>query len=319
MYNPLPPTGTAHSAIYPTPYGTTTKSNKASSYKRSSGNINKDSSKGTKGNKAGSNSNIDSDGVNNNNEKNCNSKRPTASTTPSASTLDNSEKSSDQSGQQQSNKKLKKPSSAAVSTFSKNKKSQSGSNLTGDASVDRQKTIDTIQNLNAAAGGKNDKAAALAAAILRGVTMRPSGKWQAQLYYAGKSRYIGVFDTREKAALAYEIAREKLKSGSAGGLGGTDSSNNSSSRHHSATAVLSSTVTTTTPSAVKSTSAIKSTNEKTDDSKDKNHNNRVSCTENLVNLARKAAFAGVNETFTVSSDSVTGGSSGGAMTTLSNN
>ena len=36
---------------------------------------------------------------------------------------------------------------------------------------------------------------------------------QAQLYYAGKSRYIGVFDTREKAALAYEIAREKLKSG----------------------------------------------------------------------------------------------------------
>merc|ERR1740124_1215554 len=53
--------------------------------------------------------------------------------------------------------------------------------------------------------------AALSAAILRGVTMRPSGKWQAQLYYAGKSRYIGVFDTREKAALAYEIAREKLK------------------------------------------------------------------------------------------------------------
>jgi hypothetical protein len=33
------------------------------------------------------------------------------------------------------------------------------------------------------------------------------------LYFAGKSRYIGVFDTREKAALAYEIAREKLKSG----------------------------------------------------------------------------------------------------------
>jgi hypothetical protein len=37
------------------------------------------------------------------------------------------------------------------------------------------------------------------------------GSQQAQLYYAGKSRYIGVFDTREKAALAYEIAREKLK------------------------------------------------------------------------------------------------------------
>lgn len=80
--------------------------------------------------------------------------------------------------------------------------------------VDRQKAAATIQAVNAASGGKNDRAAALAAAILRGVTMRPSGKWQAQLYYAGKSRYIGVFDTREKAALAYEIAREKLKSDS---------------------------------------------------------------------------------------------------------
>jgi len=70
----------------------------------------------------------------------------------------------------------------------------------------------------AASGGKNAQAAALAAAILRGVTMRPSGKWQAQLYYAGKSRYIGVFDSREKAALAYEIAREKLKSESSPGV-----------------------------------------------------------------------------------------------------
>jgi hypothetical protein len=31
--------------------------------------------------------------------------------------------------------------------------------------------------VNQASGGKNDRAAALAAAILRGVTMRPSGKW----------------------------------------------------------------------------------------------------------------------------------------------
>ena len=77
--------------------------------------------------------------------------------------------------------------------------------------AERQKAAATIQAVNQASGGKNDKAAALAAAILRGVTMRPSGKWQAQLYFAGKSRYIGVFDTRERAALAYEIAREKLK------------------------------------------------------------------------------------------------------------
>ena len=44
----------------------------------------------------------------------------------------------------------------------------------------------------------------------RGVTVRPSGKWQAQLYYAGKSRYIGVFDNREDACYAYEVAREIL-------------------------------------------------------------------------------------------------------------
>lgn len=84
---------------------------------------------------------------------------------------------------------------------------------------DHQKAAATIHSVNAASGGKNNKAAALAAAIMRGVTMRPSGKWQAQLYFAGKSRYIGVFDTREKAALAYEIAREKLKSEKAQGDG----------------------------------------------------------------------------------------------------
>ena len=86
--------------------------------------------------------------------------------------------------------------------------------------AERQKAAATIQAVNQASGGKNDKAAALAAAILRGVTMRPSGKWQAQLYFAGKSRYIGVFDTREKAALAYEIAREKLKSEKSNAEGG---------------------------------------------------------------------------------------------------
>jgi hypothetical protein len=83
--------------------------------------------------------------------------------------------------------------------------------LTQPQGAEREKSAATITAINTATGRKNDKAASLASAILRGVTMRPSGKWQAQLYYAGKSRYIGVFDTREKAALAYEIAREKLK------------------------------------------------------------------------------------------------------------
>jgi hypothetical protein len=137
--------------------------------------------------------------------------------------------------------------------------------------ADKQKCAEKILAVNAASGGKHDKEAELAAAIMRGVTMRPSGKWvrvycdgsvllslcifwyiislyklvlslsqQAQLYFAGKSRYIGVFDSREKAALAYEIAREKLKAGPKG-------------------------------------------------------DNNPKTTENLVNLARKAAFDGVNE------------------------
>jgi len=60
-------------------------------------------------------------------------------------------------------------------------------------------------------GGKQKKSPEDKGQLPRGVTMRPSGKWQAQLYYAGKSRYIGVFDSREKACLAYEISREVLK------------------------------------------------------------------------------------------------------------
>ena len=108
-----------------------------------------------------------------------------------------------------SSKKIKRsPSSSSSGT----KKKKVASPAITDR-VERQKAAATVHAVNQASGGKNDRAAALAAAILRGVTMRPSGKWQAQLYFAGKSRYIGVFDTREKAALAYEIAREKLKSG----------------------------------------------------------------------------------------------------------
>ena len=41
-------------------------------------------------------------------------------------------------------------------------------------------------------------------------------KQQAQLYYSGKSRYIGVFDSKEKASLAYEIVREVLKTDKGG-------------------------------------------------------------------------------------------------------
>lgn len=107
--------------------------------------------------------------------------------------------------------KKSKKSNGTKPKGSGSKRSKSSPSVNLNNPVDRQKAAAAISAMNVASGSKNDKAAALASAILRGVTMRPSGKWQAQLYYAGKSRYIGVFDTREKAALAYEIAREKLK------------------------------------------------------------------------------------------------------------
>jgi hypothetical protein len=44
----------------------------------------------------------------------------------------------------------------------------------------------------------------------RGVTMRPSGKWQAQFYFHGRSRYIGVFDNARMAAGAYNIVHDRL-------------------------------------------------------------------------------------------------------------
>jgi hypothetical protein len=68
-------------------------------------------------------------------------------------------------------KKLKKTPSEKGSQKKKNKSPQ----LVDRA--ERQKAADTIAAVNQASGGKNDRAAALAAAILRGVTMRPSGKW----------------------------------------------------------------------------------------------------------------------------------------------
>ena len=41
--------------------------------------------------------------------------------------------------------------------------------------------------------------------------MRQSGKWQSQVYFLGKSRYIGVYATMAEASRAYEIARDRLQ------------------------------------------------------------------------------------------------------------
>ena len=43
--------------------------------------------------------------------------------------------------------------------------------------MERERVASAIRAVNASSGGNNDKAAELAAAIMRGVTMRPSGKW----------------------------------------------------------------------------------------------------------------------------------------------
>ncbi|EJK70065.1 hypothetical protein THAOC_08614 [Thalassiosira oceanica] len=42
----------------------------------------------------------------------------------------------------------------------------------------------------------------------RGITQRTSGKWQVQVYYAGKSRYIGVFNSEHNAATAYKVVHD---------------------------------------------------------------------------------------------------------------
>lgn len=77
--------------------------------------------------------------------------------------------------------------------------------------ADQERIAAAIQAVNAAYGDGAEKEEKLAAVTLRGVTARPSGKWQAQLYFSGKSRYLGVYGSKEQASLAYEIAREVLK------------------------------------------------------------------------------------------------------------
>ena len=60
-------------------------------------------------------------------------------------------------------------------------------------------------------GKERKTAAGEQVAICRGVSRRSTGMWQAQLYFSGQTRYIGVFEDEKNAALAYKIARSKLK------------------------------------------------------------------------------------------------------------
>ena len=70
------------------------------------------------------------------------------------------------------------------------------------ATADAQKRYDEVQNKTE----DEDKANS----HVRGITARPSGKWQVQYYYCGSSRYIGIFQSKEDALAAYKITREIL-------------------------------------------------------------------------------------------------------------
>uniref|UniRef100_A0A7S3VE89 AP2/ERF domain-containing protein n=1 Tax=Chaetoceros debilis TaxID=122233 RepID=A0A7S3VE89_9STRA len=151
-----------------------------------------------------------------------NNKRPRPSPISKQSQNNNNGNISNSSGATTANTNTKSNTKKRKNNLAKGRgpgKKRAGANHSSITPIDKRKAAATISAINKQSGKKNDKAASLAAAVLRGVTMRPSGKWQAQLYFAGKSRYIGVFDSREKAALAYEIAREHLqnKSGSSAG------------------------------------------------------------------------------------------------------
>lgn len=141
---------------------------------------------------------------------------------------------------------------AAVATKGKTSKQRSTTARQGwqkrKSEVFKKSKLDPQENEQiAAAIAAVNKSVQLAAGkemvLPRGVTVRPSGKWvsavcfvylpffcskhlmkfitmqsfvfasqQAQLYYAGKSRYIGVFESREDACYAYEVARQILLS-----------------------------------------------------------------------------------------------------------
>ncbi len=44
----------------------------------------------------------------------------------------------------------------------------------------------------------------------KGLTVSPNGHFQVQIWYRGKSRYVGSYLTQDEAASAYQIADEVL-------------------------------------------------------------------------------------------------------------
>ncbi|KAL9185842.1 hypothetical protein ACHAXT_003619 [Thalassiosira profunda] len=108
------------------------------------------------------------------------------------------------------NKAKKETASKRKSSAKPSAPSKKGRKLSAEDEARVDTAIAAVQSAYGTGAEGNKKLAKLA---LKGVTMRPSGKWQAQLYYAGKSRYLGVFESKEKAAMGYEVARELLSEG----------------------------------------------------------------------------------------------------------
>lgn len=71
----------------------------------------------------------------------------------------------------------KKSKTVPVAAAKKPRKVGTSNSKKPTPKVDRKKAAAKIHALNEASGGKNDRAAAIAAAVGRGVTMRPSRKW----------------------------------------------------------------------------------------------------------------------------------------------
>ena len=79
--------------------------------------------------------------------------------------------------------------------------------------VDRNRANNKFSNLREATVSQNqfNSTRAKNKSGYRGVRPSPEGKWQAALCVDGKSKFLGSYDTAEKAALRYD--QEAIKQG----------------------------------------------------------------------------------------------------------
>jgi HNH endonuclease/AP2 domain len=77
--------------------------------------------------------------------------------------------------------------------------------------IDRNRANNVFSNLREATVNQNQANAERygRAAPYRGVSRIGKDKWRAILKFDNKSRHLGTYDTRDKAALAYDQAAQK--------------------------------------------------------------------------------------------------------------